>query len=134
MLQLNPAQAKVICNFFNSSTLHELTTFMRHNKRVKEFILFDRSDLVFFRKEHGIEEHVLKSFANLVSILSKEYLMVPQLMFDLAKPEGADIEEINLSDFKGEHLTPDAISAVIACVQNFQKKVKRLIFRNCQID
>jgi hypothetical protein len=43
--------------------------------------------------------------------------MVPQQMFDLAKP--SPIEEINLSDFKGEHLTPDAISAVIACVQNY---------------
>lgn len=56
----------------------------------------------------------MKSFANLISVLSKEYLMVPSLMFDLAKP--TNLQEINLSDFKGEHLTPDAISAVIACI------------------
>jgi hypothetical protein len=33
-----------------------------------------------------MDELILKSFANLVSILTKEYLMVPQAMFELAKP------------------------------------------------
>jgi hypothetical protein len=61
-----------------------------------------------------MDESILKGFANLISILSKEYLMVPQLMFDLAKP--MNIEEINLSDFNGEHLTSDAISAIVACI------------------
>ena len=58
--------------------------------------------------------------------------MVPQLMFDLAKP--SQIDEINLSNFNGEHLSSDAISAIVACIQNFQTNVKRLIFKNCQID
>ena len=79
-----------------------------------------------------MDELILKSFANLVSILTKEYLMVPQLMFDLARP--SNLEEINLSDFNGEHLNADAISAIVACVQNFQTSVKRLIFKNCQLD
>ena len=61
-----------------------------------------------------MQENILKGFANIISILSKEFLMVPKLMFDLAKP--TNLEEVNLSDFKGEHLTPDAISAVIACI------------------
>jgi hypothetical protein len=38
-------------------------------------------------------------------------------MFDLAKP--TTLEEINLSDFNGEHLTADAISAIVACIQNY---------------
>lgn len=132
MLKLKQPEAKTICNFLSCSTLHELTTYMRHNKRIKEFVLFDKGDLTFFQREHDISEVVLKGFANLISILAKEYLMVPQQMFDLAKP--STIEEINLSDFKGEHLTPDAISSVVACVQNYQTNVKRLIFRNCQLD
>lgn len=70
-------EAKTICNFLSCSSLHELTTFMRHNKRIKEFIIFDKADLTFFRREHNIDELVLKGFANLISILSKEYLMVP---------------------------------------------------------
>jgi hypothetical protein len=61
-----------------------------------------------------MDELILKSFGNLISILTKEQLMVPQLMFDLAKP--SDIEEINLSEFNGEHLNADAISAIVACV------------------
>ena len=81
---------------------------------MKEFILFDKDDLGYLRREHHLDEDILKSFANLVSILSKEYLMVPQLMFDLAKP--SDMEEINLSGFKGEHLNADAISAIVACL------------------
>ncbi len=79
-----------------------------------------------------MDELILKSFANLVSILTKEYLMVPQAMFELAKP--SQIEEINLSDFNGEHMNADAISSIVACVQNYQTNVKRLIFRNCQIE
>jgi hypothetical protein len=35
-------------------------------------------------------------------------------MFDLAKP--SDMEEVNLSDFNGEHLSADAISAIVACI------------------
>lgn len=35
-------------------------------------------------------------------------------MFELAKPSA--MEEINLSDFNGEHLTADAISAIVACI------------------
>jgi hypothetical protein len=61
-----------------------------------------------------MDEAILKGFANLISIISKEYLMVPSLLFELAKP--SQIEEVNLSDFKGEHLNADAISAVIACI------------------
>jgi hypothetical protein len=64
-----------------------------------------------------MNEMTLRSFANLISILSKEYLMVPSILFDLAKP--TQIEEINISDFKGEHLTSDAISAIVACIQNY---------------
>ena len=114
MLKLKVNEAKTICNYIGCSTLNEFTTFMRHNKRVKEFILFDKDDLIFFKREYQMDESILKGFANLISILSKEYLMVPQLMFDLAKP--MNIEEINLSDFKGEHLTSDAISAIVACI------------------
>lgn len=50
---------------------------MRHNKKIKEFILFDKDDLSFLKREHKTDENVLKGFANLISILSKEYLMVP---------------------------------------------------------
>jgi hypothetical protein len=61
-----------------------------------------------------MDELTLKSFANLISILTNEYLMVPQILFDLAKP--SSMEEINLSDFNGEHLNADAISAIVACI------------------
>jgi len=64
-----------------------------------------------------MDELLLKGLANLISILAKEYLMVPSVMFDLAKP--SDIEEINLSNFNGEHLNSDAVSALVACIQNF---------------
>ena len=59
---------------------------MRHNKKVKEFVIFDKDDLNYFRRDYQMDELILKSFANLVSILTKEYLMVPQVMFELAKP------------------------------------------------
>jgi hypothetical protein len=59
---------------------------MRHSKKVKEFILFDSDDLQYFKRQYSIDENILKGFANLISILAKEFLMVPQLMFDLAKP------------------------------------------------
>jgi hypothetical protein len=132
MLKLKPTEARTLCNYIGCNNLNEFTTFLRHNKKVKEFVLFDKDDLNYFRRDYQMDELILKSFANLVSILTKEYLMVPQMMFDLAKP--SQIEEINLSDFNGEHMNADAISAIVACVQNYQTNVKRLIFRNCQID
>ena len=114
MIKMKQNEAKVICNFLGCSTLNEFTTMMRHNKKIKEFILFDKDDITFLRREHNLDEASLKGFGNLISILSKEFLMVPSMMFELAKP--SNIEEVNLSDFKNEHLTPDAISAVVACV------------------
>lgn len=132
MLKLQINEAKVLCNFLGCSTLDELTTLLRHNKGQKEFIFFEKGDLTFFKREHKIDELVLKGFSNLISILAKEYLMVPKIMFTLAKP--SNIEEINLANYKGDHLTPDALSAIVACIQNYQKSVKRLIFRNCQLN
>lgn len=117
MLKLKQPEAKQLCNFLGCANLNEFTTYMRHSKKVKEFILFDTDDLTYFKRQYGIDENILKGFANLISILAKEFLMVPQLMFDLAKP--SQIEEINLSNFNGEHLTSDGISAIVACVQNF---------------
>lgn len=132
MLKLKQPEAKQLCSFLGCANLNEFTTYMRHSKKVKEFILFDSDDLQYFKRQYSIDENILKGFANLISILAKEFLMVPQLMFDLAKP--SQIEEINLSNFNGEHLSSDAISAIVACIQNFQTNVKRLIFKNCQID
>ena len=117
MLKLKVGEARIMCNFLGCNSLNEFTTMIRHQKKEKEFILFDKDDLSFLRREHHMDEGILKGFANLVSIISKEYLMVPQLMFDLAKP--SDMEEINLAGFKGEHLNSDAISAVVACLQNY---------------
>ena len=114
MLKLKTPEAKHLCNFLGCATINEFTTYMRHNKKVKEFILFDPDDLNYFRREFNMDENILKGFANLISILAKEYLMVPKLMFELAKP--SKIEEINLSDFNGEHLSADAISAIVACI------------------
>jgi hypothetical protein len=53
---------------------------------VKEYVIFDKDDLNYFRRDYQMDELILKSFANLVFILSKEYLMVPQVMCELAKP------------------------------------------------
>lgn len=77
MLKLKVTEARVLCEFLGCNSLHELTTFMRHNKQNKEFILFDKEDLTFLRREHGMDEQVLKGFANIISIISKEFLMVP---------------------------------------------------------
>lgn len=87
MLKLKLPEARTMCNFLSCTTLDELTTFIRHNKSLKEFVIFDKGDLNFLRRQHNMDELVLRGFANLVSILSKEYLMVPQMMFDLAKPK-----------------------------------------------
>jgi hypothetical protein len=114
MLKMKQPEAKHLCNFLGCATLNEFTTYMRHNKKIKEFILFDSDDLNYFRREYTMDENILKGFANLISILAKEYLMVPSLMFDLAKP--TQMEEVNLSDFNGEHLSADAISAIVACI------------------
>jgi len=77
MLKLSINEAKMLCNFIGCNNLNEFTTYMRHNKKIKEFILFDKDDLSFLKREHKTDENVLKGFANLISILSKEYLMVP---------------------------------------------------------
>lgn len=77
MLKLKPNEAKVICNFIGCANLNEFTTYIRHNKKVKEYILFDKNDLSYFRREYSMDENILKSLANLISILTKEYLMVP---------------------------------------------------------
>lgn len=41
---------------------------------------------------------------------------------------------MNFSNFEANHLTLDAISAIVACIELYQTKVKRIIFENCSID
>jgi hypothetical protein len=52
MLKLKVNEARILCNFLGCNSLHEFTTMMRHNKKVKEFILFDKADITFMQREH----------------------------------------------------------------------------------
>lgn len=52
MLKLKPNEAKILCSHLGCSTLNEFTTLLRHTKKIKEYILFDRDDLNFLRREH----------------------------------------------------------------------------------
>lgn len=59
-------------------------------------------------------------------------MMVPSMLFRLAKR--TKIQEINFSNFKGTHLTSDAIAAILSCIELHQDFVKRLVFDNCELD
>lgn len=58
--------------------------------------------------------------------------MIPSNLIELAK--SSNITEINFSNLKTEHLSVDAISAIMACIQLHQANVSKLIFENSELD
>ena len=47
MLKIDIKQAKILASYLSSSTLEEIITFARHNKTIKEFVIFEREDLSY---------------------------------------------------------------------------------------
>jgi hypothetical protein len=58
--------------------------YLRHNSKVKEFILFDKEELNYFKREKGVDIEKLKSLAKTILILAKESENQPKFYFDLA--------------------------------------------------
>lgn len=54
----------------------------------------------FLNREKRIPADLLKGFGEAIFLLAKEALMVPELMFKIAKP--TDLIEINFSNYKQE--------------------------------
>eukprot|EP00347_Sterkiella_histriomuscorum_P006697 403351781 len=131
MLKFDILHAKVISAFLTCNTIEEMITYARHNRRAKEFVVFEREEMQFLIREHKIPENLIRNFAQIMIIIQKEFMMVPQMLFRLAKP--TKIQEINFSNFQAIHLTPDAILSIINCIELHQNHVKRIIFENCEM-
>ena len=64
--------------------LASVVAYLRHNSKSKEFILFDKEELAYFKREKQVEGDVLKNLAKVILILAKESENQPQFYFDLA--------------------------------------------------
>ncbi|CDW85255.1 ankyrin unc44 [Stylonychia lemnae] len=132
MLKFDIVQAKIVCSFLTCDNMDEMITYARHNRKSKEFVVFEREEINFLSREHKISQNILMEFAQVMLIVQKEFLMIPQMLFKLAKP--TKIQEINFSNFASNHLTFDALAAIVACIELHQDKVKRLVFENCEMN
>lgn len=63
MLKFDILHAKTIAAFLTCTTLDEMITYARHNRRVKEFVVFEREEIQFLIREHKIPENILRNFA-----------------------------------------------------------------------
>jgi len=58
---------------------------MYHRHNPKDFVLFNKMEFQQFQRELRIPERVLKDFCNLVQLLAKEELEVPDYIFKLGQ-------------------------------------------------
>jgi hypothetical protein len=52
--------------------LASIIAYLRHNSKSKEYILFDKEELSYMKREKKVSEDKMKGFAKTVLILSKE--------------------------------------------------------------
>ena len=63
MLQFDILHTRTLTSFLSCRNLEEMMTYAKHNRRMKEFIVFEKEELQYLIREHKIPEINLRNFA-----------------------------------------------------------------------
>lgn len=71
-LEMDVKSARILCQYLKCFNLASIVAYLRHNSKVKEFILFDKEELNYFKREKGVDSEKFKNLAKTILILAKE--------------------------------------------------------------
>lgn len=131
---LQEDEARVICAYLKRNTIEGLVMRLRHARAAEEkHALLDDWDIQLLGSDFGVKATVLTALSHKIDQISREQLLLPECIMDLTTKDDARTE-IKLENYTAKLLSTDLLQAVCICIQMNLRNVRRISFKNCQID
>ena len=76
-------------------------------------MIFDKEEISYLSRQHEVPVDKLKDFGRKVLLLTKESLLIPPLMMQIAKPN-SDLRVVSFEGYKG--MRSEALRCAVKCL------------------